>query len=307
MFAITATAMLGVVGLLYSFGIILAQRRVEQAAADAASLAGTWQVLAELGSDNRSDANVLSAVQRYAAANGTPASDVSAVYVDANGNSAGAVGAGGQFGVAARGVRVTISGSVPTILPGFVRLSAVLVQDSATAIARPTASPAAAPVIPIAIGASAYGPHASYDLFKNPPAGSQWATLDLSSAGAPTFGAPSVNEQYWSDGQHLGTWQLTQPRSVNLAGGAYYDSIAAGLLDNVRRQGSGYALVSVPVYDTSTASSVHVVGFVQLKLVGSSISPTSAAGTFVPYATSAFGTPVAPSPEVGATIVGLTS
>ncbi len=307
MFAITATAMLAIVGLLYSFGVILAQRRSEQAAADAASLAGAWQVLAELASDARSDANVQNKVFTYALTNGIPQSGVAAMYVDASGNPVSTVGSGGQFGVTVRGVRVTISGNVPTVLPGFVGAAQVLVQDSSTAIARPTASATSAPVIPVAVSASAYSPHASYDLFKNPPSGSQWPSLDLSSAGAPTFNDPSINEQYWSDGEHLGSWQLPQPRNVTLAGAAYYNSIAAGLQDNVRRQGNGYALVYVPVYDTTSSSppGVHVVGFALMKLTGSSISPTSASGVFVPYAAAAFGTPQTPAPDVGATLVGI--
>jgi hypothetical protein len=309
MFAITATAMLAVVGLLYSFGLILAQRRADQAAADAASLAGTWQVLSELSSDARSDANVLAAIQRYATANGVAASGVSAAYIDVNGNPDGTVGAGGQFATTVRGVQVTVSGEVPTVLPGFVGRLQVLVQDSASALARPTLPPASAPVIPIAVSASAYSAHASYDLFAHPPSGNAWATLDLSSAGAPTFASPSINEQYWSDGQHFGSWQLGQPRNVNLAAAAYYDSVAAGLQDNVRRQGNGYALVLVPVYDSvgSGPVSVHVVGFAQLKLVASSISSTSAPGIFVPYAAAAFGTPQTPAPDVGASLIGLTS
>jgi hypothetical protein len=176
-------------------------------------------------------------------------------------------------------------------------------------MARPTVPPPAAPVIPIAVSVSSYSPHATYDLFANAPGGNggQWATLDLGSAGAPTFGTPSTNVQYWSDGQHLGTWQLSVPSTVNLASSAFYDSVAAGLKDNVRRQGNGFALVMVPVYDTSTSTSVHVVGFAELKISGSSITATSAPGIFVPYAASAFGTPRTPSPDLGATVVGLTS
>lgn len=302
--------MLAVIGLVYSFGVVLAQRRAQQGAADAASLAGTWQVLSELASDNRSDANVLGAVQTYALANAVAAANLSAIYVDSGGNQDGTVGAGGQFATTVRGVRVTVSGNVPAILPGLVQVVQVLVQGSATAAALPTVSPISAPVIPIAVSASSFSVGATYDLFKNPPPGSgvDWATLDLSSAGAPTFGATSVNAQYWSDGEHLGNWQLKQPASVNLADTADYDSVAAGLLDNVRRQGSGYAVLMVPIYDTTNSNppSVHVVGFAEVKLTGSAITATSAPGLFVPYPAGAYGTPQTPSPDVGATFVTLT-
>jgi Flp pilus assembly protein TadG len=325
LFAIVAASMLAVVGLLYSFGLVLDQRRSLQGAADAASLAGTWQVLAELASDNRCDANVNAAVTTYATANGAVATAMVAVYVDANGNTLGTVGSfatcpAGQFPATARGVAVTVSGTLPTILPGFVRIGSLNLSDSSTAVARPIAPPAAEPVIPIAVAASSYSAHASYDLFAHPPAGATWSTLELSSVGAPqypnsTTPVPATEAQYWSDGQHLGSWQLSQPATVKLASAANYDSVAAGLSDNVRRQalidGSNraYALVLVPIYDSVTTSppAVHVIGFAQLKILGSQLSATSAIGTFVPYASAAFGTPAAPSPDVGNTLVMLSS
>ena len=138
--------------------------------------------------------------------------------------------------------------------------------------------------------------------------------LDASNGlGAPDFGSPATNEQFWSDGQHLGNWQLSLGASINLADAPYYDSVAAGLRDNVRRQalvdaaGRGYAIVMAPVYDTASPASAHVVGFVQLKIVGASITASSAPGVFVPYAAAAYGTPSAPSPDVGASVVGLIS
>ena len=69
-FAITVVSMLTMVGLLYSFGLVLGQRRALQTAADASSLSGAWQVLLELASDNRSDSAVVSAIVQFATANG---------------------------------------------------------------------------------------------------------------------------------------------------------------------------------------------------------------------------------------------
>jgi hypothetical protein len=139
-------------------------------------------------------------------------------------------------------------------------------------------------------------------------------TLDLSSAGAPTFGgSASMNEQYWSDGQHTGSWQLSSG-TVSLADATYHDSIAAGLRDNVRRQalppdsnGNAYGIVTAPVYDSATSTSVHIAGFVQLKIVGSTITSTRAPVLFVPYAVGAFGTPQVPTPDLGASLVGIVS
>src|SRR5439155_8810404 len=150
-FAITVVSILTMVGLLYSFGLVLSQRRALQTAADASSLGGAWQVLLELASDNRSDGAVVSAIAQFATANGVPtdgtacdASYISAFYVDSSGASLASVCGGGAFPVVARGVRVTVKNQVPTILPGFLNVWQVLVQDSSSAVAKPTAPPDAA-------------------------------------------------------------------------------------------------------------------------------------------------------------------
>jgi Flp pilus assembly protein TadG len=308
-FAITVTSMLAVIGLLYSFGVILSQRRALQAAADAAALSGSWQVIRELAADTRSSATVYSAIQQYATANGALASGVSAVYVDASGISLGAVSGSGTFSAATRGVSVTVAGQVSTILPGFVSVASVLVRDTATSIARPTTPPAsAAPVIPLAVRAfdlaAAYAGYSTFELL-----GGNSRSLNLALSGAPSCGGctTATNMQYWSDGQHEGSWQLNQGNAT-LADANYFDAIATGLSDNLRRQGGTYAVVIVPVYDTSTATTVHVSGFAQINLRSGSIntSAPSARGVWVPYATAAYGTVTVPSPDIGAALIGLT-
>ena len=323
MFAITVVSILTVVGLLYSFGMILAQRRALQTAADASSLSGAWQVLRELASDNRSDGAVVASIVQFATTNGVPsdgtaadASYISASYLDSSGSALGPAGGGGTFPAGARGVLVTVKNQVPTILPGFLKVWQVLVQDSASAEARPTTPPVAAyAVIPVAVLASdvrgAYAAHTSFDLFAHPVSAGRPPSLDLSASGAPTFGSSAADERNWSDGQHTASWQLSQPGNVNLADAAYNDSIATGLLDNVRRQalvdasGAAYALVTLPVYDSSTASNVHVAGFAEFKVRSSDITSVSARGWFVPYAAAAWGTPTAPATDLGAALVGL--
>src|SRR6266851_8197235 len=170
-FAITVVSILTMVGLLYSFVLVLSQRRALQTAADASSLSGAWQVVLELASDNRSDSAVVSAIVQFATTNGVPsdgtaadASYISALYVDSSGASLTPVGGGGAFPVTARGVRVTVKNQVPTILPGFLNVWQVLVQDSASSVAKPTAPPAAAnAAIPVGVLASdvqgAYSAH----------------------------------------------------------------------------------------------------------------------------------------------------
>jgi Flp pilus assembly protein TadG len=302
-FAITAAALLGVIGLLYSFGLVLAERRTLQTAADAASLSGAWQVLSELQSDDRSDARVRAAVQRYASDNS--ASTVSYEYVAADGT---VLPNSEPFNVLARGVRVTVDGSTSTVLPGLVGMTGVSVSASATARAQPTASPGPASlVLPLAIAQASYAPHAQVDLFAG-------RRLDLTTIGATTTGVTSTNLQFWSDGQH-NNGSIAVNSDVSTISGTYNDSLAAGLADNIRRQNlrdasnRAYGIVSVALYDTATSASVHVVGFARLKLLGSDVSLSAARGMFVPYPAAAYGTPppAGSFADFGAALVGLVS
>jgi Flp pilus assembly protein TadG len=320
MFAITSVSLLAVIGVLYSFGIVLAQRRGLQTAADAASLSGTWQLLSELQSDNRSDASVSARVVEFAIANGLPsggAEHLAAEYVDASGASLVAVGSG-AVPLAARGVRVNVTNQVPTVLPGFLRLTQLRVQASASAVARPTASPdEELRAMPVAARLddvrAAYAGHASFDLF-----GGSSRMLDLRDAGAESWEAWPQNLQYWSDGQHQ-NGRVRVGDSLALTPEQRLDAVAAGLQDNVRRQGlvdgsgEAYALVAVPVWDTESSSpppgSVRVAGFALLKLRRADITASSARGLFVPYATAAWAAqPVAGAgSDLGPVLIGLNS
>ena len=315
-FALTVTSILAVVGLLYTFGLVLAQRRTLQTAADAASLRGTWQVVQEVASDDFRDAQILAAVVHFATVpvNGLSSDgSLSAYYVDAAGallSPSVQVGtaAGGRFPFNARGVQVNVQNQVPTILPGFLGGGPVIVvSDNAAATARPTTLTSAGLVVPIAVSKSdmllAYAGHNTYDLF-----GPNARTLDLTKTRpdslpanpALSYGTQATNAQVWSDGKHTGSWQMTQPGVVDLADATYHAEIAAGLGANVTRQAlndaSGaadpaYALIMVPVYDTLTSTSIHVVGFAQFKIRHDHLTPTSAVGVFVPYATAIWGPP----------------
>jgi len=320
MFAITAVALLAVIGALYSFGIVLAQRRGLQAAADAASLSGTWQLLNEQQSDNRSDATVSARVVEFAVANGLPgagAEYLAAEYVDAAGAPLVAVGSG-AVPLAARGVRVNVTNQVPTVLPGFVQVMQLRVQASASALARPTASPdEELHAMPVAARLddvrAAFAGHASFELF-----GGSSRVLDLRGAGAESWESWPENLQYWSDGQHR-NGRLRVGDAVGLAAEPRLDAIAAGLLDNVRRQGlvdvsgAAYALVAVPVWDTESSSpapgNVRIAGFVVLKLRQADITASSARGLFVPYATAAWAAqPTAgPGSDIGPVLIRLVS
>jgi Flp pilus assembly protein TadG len=336
MFAITAASLLGIIGLLYSFGLVLDQRRSLQGAADAASLAGAWRVLGELQSDNRSDAAVWSSIVSYATRNGVvnDTSHLSATYVDASGadlSTVAAVGSGGRFDPAVRGVRVSVQNPVNTILPGFVRVSQITVSNSATGVVRPTDAPTSTAVaVPVAANLAAaqaaYASHTTFNLFQQtslplglPPTLNFAAPGNTPSPGATSYSsALSDNLQYWSDGQHAnGT--LSVGGAVALAGAAYYDSIAAGLRDNIRRQalpvdvdGQSYALITVPVWDTADSSSgtVHIAGFMQMKIraASSELSATAARGIFVPFAVSAApSTAASPGVDLGAALVEIAS
>jgi hypothetical protein len=319
-FAITAVALLATIGALYSFGAVLSQRRGLQTAADAASLSGSWQVLSQLQSDDRSDAAVLDAITRFARDNGLPsdgtptnATYLAADYLDAAGTSIGRVGVDSmRVPSAARGVRVSVSNAVPTVLPGFVQLTQVLVRTSASAVARPAASvETEMRALPVAVRLddvrSAYAAHTELDVF-----GSNSRVLDLRDAGAPGFGSWPERLQFWSDGQDdNGTVRTSM--SLRLAAEPRLDAVAAGLRDNVRRQalrdtgGADYALVMVPVWDSESGGSVRIAGFAMVKLRSADIGATSTRGLVVPYAAGAWAarpTTGAPS-DVGAVLIGL--
>jgi putative Flp pilus-assembly TadE/G-like protein len=331
LFVLSLASILAVVGLLYSFGLILAQRRALQTAADAASLSGTWQVLQQLASDDRSDASVLDAVVAFAIDNGLPsdttrsdATYLTASYVDGDGALVGGpvvVGSlgGVPFDARARGVQVTVNRPLPTVLPGFVKVAQVLLQNSATSAARPTTDPGPMQlVIPIGVSQADVRMHAAYDLFGvgHVVSPGQPPTLDLAASGAPSYGTPATNAQNWSDGGHLGAWSLPRGSGATVMS-LPFDAIAAGLRLNITRQalppdtsGDTYALVMLPVYDTSSPSTVHIAGFAQLKIRrGALLTSTSAVGTFVPYATAAYGTRSVPAPAIdfGAALVSLVS
>ena len=230
---------------------------------------------------------------------------MSGLYVDGNGTPLSTLlGCTCAFPPEARGVRLTLNGRASTALPGFVGAWQVLVQTSSTSTARPTAPPSSATlVIPVGVAVADYAAHGQIDLLS-----SRTRQLDLTSVGASSY--PN-NLQAWSDGQHAnGT--VNFGANVSLISTTSADSIAAGLADNVRRQtalhpGASYAIVTVPLWDSASSGSVHIVGFAQLKIAASDITTTAVRGTFVPYPLDASGVPVSGSLDYGASRVGLVS
>ena len=114
--------------------------------------------------------------------------------------------------------------------------------------------------------------------------------LNAPATGACCSAPLADNLQFWSDGQHNnGTLALNG--LVALAASNSFDSISAGLLDNVTRQapgeiGSPYALIVVPIWKHTapqTSGTVGIIGFAQMKLLRSDISATHATGIFVPF------------------------
>jgi len=326
-FALSATALLAVVGLLFSFGVVLAERRMLQTAADAASLRGAWAVLTEAQKDDAADAVNRDALVRtqivtYAASNGVPnAVDVSADYVTGSGAVLTAVGSG-DIPFAARGVRVTVRGQSSTVLPGLVGVRNVLVNATSSAAASP-AAPLASPVvtetklIPLAVHVDdmtvAYSTHVQYDLFDPDTAPFDMApTLDLTSLGAPNSPVQPISTllQFWSDGQHTnGTAAVGN--SVVVAGTEDYNDVAAGLRDNIRRQGRAdstgtFGIFVVPIWSATVgANRVGIIGFARIKVLLADIDAdaTGARGTFVPYPVAPFGVLTPPSADLGGVLV----
>ena len=131
LFAISATVIILLVGLVIDGGNALSQRRVSQNTSDFAALAGARIVAQWIGNDatNGTDANVKAAINTTVAANGGDPIVFGApngpTYVDANGAVTGYVGAGAARRAAARehrrgaGVLVEV---VQHVLSGHRRL-----------------------------------------------------------------------------------------------------------------------------------------------------------------------------------------
>jgi hypothetical protein len=93
---------------------------------------------------------------------------------------------------------------------------------------------------------------------------------------------------------------------------AYRDAFTAGLRDNIRQQGRSdatgqpYGLVVVPLWDTATTTTVHVVGVGLTRIRLADVTATSAKGQFVFYPAAAWGTrPTTPPTDLGARLVRL--
>ena len=142
LFAISATVIILLVGLVIDGGNALSQRRVSQNTSDFAALAGARIVAQWIGNDttNGTDANVKAAINTTVAANGGDAIVYGApngpVYVDANGGVTGYVGAGAPgAGPPANtvGVRVSSSKSFSTYFLGIIGWNTMNASSAATA------------------------------------------------------------------------------------------------------------------------------------------------------------------------------
>jgi Putative Flp pilus-assembly TadE/G-like len=248
LFAVWLPAILVLVGLVYSIGLILVERRAVQTAADAASTAATWTLVYELESGDRRDSKVLQQVQTYAAQ--ATGGSASAVYTDAQGNlfsPSVSVGSGSTFPSAARGIRVSVQKRVPTVLDSLIRTGGVLTAATGTAALVPTAPPnPAAPLLPVAVNLNdfqlAMSTGGTYNLLAPTtlPPGASTPLLDFAHSPAAAFapgGQPQdsgysrtppvsddatgpssifTNLQYWSDGWHSPAAAVVVGASVGL-------------------------------------------------------------------------------------------
>ncbi len=142
LFAISATVIILLVGLVIDGGNALSQRRVSQNTSDFAALAGARIVAQWIGNDatNGTDANVKAAINTTVAANGGDAivfgSPDGPTYVDANGAVTGFVGAGVAGAPPPAntvGVRVSSSKSFGTYFLGIVGWNQMTASSTATA------------------------------------------------------------------------------------------------------------------------------------------------------------------------------
>ena len=139
LFALVATAILLIVGLVIDGGYALTQRRDAQNAADFAALAGARIVATKISGDttNGTDANAVAAIQTVAQANGGKPVTLGApdgpIYVNSVGTQTGWVG-GGIIPSGTVGVRVGTTVSWRPFFMGIIGINNV--DASATATAR---------------------------------------------------------------------------------------------------------------------------------------------------------------------------
>jgi len=176
LFAIMATVLAMIVGLVIDGGFGLGQRRAAQNAADLASLAGARVLASFVSGDaaNGTDANVRLSIDKTIAANGAPPLDYGApsgpVYVSMDGAAVGYVGVG-SIPPSAVGVRVTASRSWRPFFAGIFGASDWSASADATARGGYRAGgPPAGNILPIGVS------KASYDSFPICTAGTPTAS-----------------------------------------------------------------------------------------------------------------------------------
>jgi hypothetical protein len=312
LFAVALIFVLGLLGLIFSWGFLLQERSRMQTVADAASMRATWQMMTELQSGRLSESQVLNATTAIASINDLPTDNtvtnstyLTAVYADANGvpiSPTRTVSSSGTFPTAARGVCVTARRDVSTTLPGFLGVSNAVTAAYACALAYPVRGPQSSTlVVPVAVNTTdfrtAFTNSNTYDLFSpgTLPTGTRPPSLDYRAGvnnpdpGADDYGPVTTDLQYWSDGQH-NNGTLTVGGTVGLMGVLESASIAAGISDNIRRQGlvdgdgQAYGLIVVPLWSSSQVTpspAVTIAGFGVMKVRATDVSASAVRGTFV--------------------------
>lgn len=311
MAALAMVVLISFTAIVINAGLLLAERRHLQNAADAAALVGAERIADEQASRSFRDSRVLSAITTLALQNNVDVGgsrQLAATYLDQSGASLGTVGGGGSFPDTAVAVEVRLSGPVRTLLPSFAGQSSAQVQAIARAglSSVPYASTLANPV-PLGVPLAAFQAGAAFDLYDQSVALASYGVsgyrpfLHLAYAGnagsgyqpATDFGSLSMDVQFWSDGLHPGG-QLGAGSSIALANGSFENQVRAGLLDNVRRQGltdasgNAYALLDLPLWSQyqaggTGAGTVTIAGFARFKILQAEITTTTLRGYFVPY------------------------
>ncbi|CAN5624832.1 hypothetical protein BH24ACT15_BH24ACT15_31680 [soil metagenome] len=132
--AVSLSALLAMSALIIDGGNAMAQQRATQNGADAASLSAAAVLVEDMSGANRSDADVLAAVQQSLSVNESTLAPGGAVYVDYNRNVVGNVG-GGSIPSSAGGVSVTAARTFGTFLAGIAGMTTMNSGAQATALA----------------------------------------------------------------------------------------------------------------------------------------------------------------------------
>src|SRR5690349_2305062 len=122
------TSLLGLLALVVDIGYAYGQRRLAQNFADSAALAATAVITQNVVAGNRTDADVANGIADVKNNSSGGFANYTAVYLDQNGASLGVSIGGGALPIAARGIRIQPTKSLPSFFGNVLNVHSLSVH-----------------------------------------------------------------------------------------------------------------------------------------------------------------------------------